>query len=329
MRRLLVAAFILSATLVLPQRLLFAQDAYDDVDLALQGGNLDSAKSLIGNLSSGPRRDAYQSVYDVLFAKQAYDAAVQKWNASNKSDDDLAAVFLSIKQFSDAWKALIAHGPLPVRNGLVSDLNQLLRTMNDYNASFVNLKARREAEVQQKAAEAKAQRDAENARMAQQAAQQAQEAQARADEEAANQARQERNDKIDKFAKKLGYKGLNEDVGIAHFLANSQRDGNLESGLGYVFYTKLSPTEEAIDKMWKLTQVVEGWEIYSWMDEVRQFTIATKARKGLPMEGQQLKSGFYVFKGNKQFTMALNGVTKIIQEFEPVNIPEPETAPQQ
>lgn len=232
---------------------------------------------------------------------------------------------LSIQQFADVRKQMLTHAPLPVSQELVSNLNRALRDMNDENKSWADFQARRAAEAAQKAAEAKAQQEEQNARIAQEAKQAAQEAKAQADEQAAEQAQQAANDRIDKLAKEIGCKGLNKDFGIARFLAKSQQDGTLDSGLGYVFNTKVSPQDSAIHGVWRLTQVVDGWEIYCWTGE-RQLT--TKARTKLPMEGPPLKSAIYVFKGNRKFTLAVNGVAKIVQEFEPVNIPEPAAASQ-
>lgn len=73
----LFATVILSVVLLLPQRL-FAQNTYDSLDRALRWGDLATAKSIMTNLDSGPRLDAYQSVYAVLFSRQAFDEAIKK-----------------------------------------------------------------------------------------------------------------------------------------------------------------------------------------------------------------------------------------------------------
>lgn len=67
--------------------------------------------------------------------------------------------------------------------------------------------------------------------------------------------------------------------------------------------------------MWRLTQLVQGWEIYAIDSGQTHLLIAIKANKSLAMLGQRLKGTYFAFKGNRQFARSLDGAVVPVQEF--------------
>lgn len=129
---------------------------------------------------------------------------------------------------------------------------------------------------------------------------------------------------IDATLKKSGHKGINKQFGIGRFLYFAMNGKtSLEEGLDYAFWTELSEKDRSVDDKWKLSQVIDDYEIYKITEfkggEVISLTIAIPAQPKMAMEGQKLKDGLYLFTGNVDF-VSISGVPILIQGFQPVNL---------
>lgn len=130
--------------------------------------------------------------------------------------------------------------------------------------------------------------------------------------------------KIDDGLKGNGHKGLHKKYGVGRFLYRAMRgEISLEDGVGYAFWTELSDVDKRVDNKWRLSQVIDNYEIYKITEfasgEYITMTIAIPANTKMPMEGQTLKDGFYLFTGNVEF-ISVAGIPMLIQGFTPITL---------
>ncbi|MGO9413332.1 MAG: hypothetical protein ACLQCB_21605 [Spirochaetia bacterium] len=331
-----IMASLLSILIVVP---VFTQNAniFNDIDSLLLQGDLAGAKIKLDDIGSrhlasdlgsdGPHRYLeYGRVYDVLFFAAAFRNEYKRFQESSMATEDMTSLNASSSKLNSAWASLTALTHLSISNPLRDQLNTIPKEANsdlaDAKKSIEAAQAKgiadQKAEEERQAQEEQAAAERQQAAVA--AQQQTEEEQQRAEQEA----HASRLEKIDAAAKKAGYAGLNKTFGLARFLNDAQRNGSLKAGLNQVFWTKLSPADEALDSLWQMDQVLDDhgvqWEIYSFNQGGSYFRIAVKAKDEMPMEGQRLLGQFYVFKGNKQFVLLANGASIPLQVFEPVRM---------
>lgn len=293
------------------------------------------------------RLNSYKLVYKTIAASQAFSTAAEQFKTTGAQDADIRTLRTAYSEFTYSWKLMVGSGPLPVSQTLADRLNALRKpaeaAMNGAEGVFREKEQERMAGVRadqerqrQAAQEAEQERtagvraeqerqrqaaqEAEQQRLAQWTAEQQAEAdQRKAEEEAAQKEVEAKIESLDRSAKAVGFKGLNKSFGVARFLLDCQRGGSLESGLNQVFWIRLSPEDEYADSQWRLSQVVDGWEIYEVPFDP-YLRIALKAKTGMPIQGQHLKGEYFLFKGNRRFVLALTKVETIIQVFDPVKL---------
>jgi hypothetical protein len=199
------------------------------------------------------------------------------------TEEQWSAVEAEKSWFDDRWDRIVKD--LPFDQEFIDHLNKTLRDVGD---QYNSVKARHEAE---------------QARIA--------------------KAEIDKLDALSDAAVVQGYKGLNKEVGPARFLIDAMRGASLEDGLNQVFRTQRSNWEGGADDLFRLSQVVDGWQIYDFSrwtgEEWLRFSIAVPDDGGFTMEDQHLKEGFYVYEGPVEFT-TVTGVSRRIQVFKPVEL---------
>jgi hypothetical protein len=303
------------------------------LDSSLLKDDLVSAKTLMDEISKegtgdpgsadSSKWDSYQRAFLVLSSLEDFKKLNAAFLTSEKSRADFEAIDRAHGDFPRIWQKAMTTVALSMSQELFDHLNRVqLRfdsIFGESQRSYSKVEQERlKAAESLAAANADAQRkkdaQAENdAEVAQLAEQKAKEAQDLADAQAFT----DRIKRMDVVAKKRGFKGLLPNSGIMQFLVDCQNGKDLESGLNYVFWTEITP-DDMRDKGWALSQVVAGYEIYYQYSGPNRFTIAVKAGKKMPVVGQHLKGTYFVFLGNKEFTLAIDGTTRPIQRFDPV-----------
>lgn len=303
---------------------------FDELDKNLQQGDLDTAKQQIEKMfktasivtsRSVVTLQSYEKVLKTLQSTKKFQDIAGKFETSEKTTSEFSTLRYSYNEFRSAWSAMPKN--LPVSKELVALLNS---TSEATRQKIVEAETQhKEVESQRKQAleaeresKRQAREDAEKKRLADADAERKKEEVA---ERAKANAHNAKINAINDAAVKAGYKGINKKYGVGRFLYHASKDGSLESGLNEIFWVKLSERDQQIDQKWRLSQVVDGWEIYEIRDwsgeELVHLSIAVKAKGGLPIEGQRLKGDYYVFRGNMQFK-TVAGAMRIVQKFEQV-----------
>lgn len=307
-----------------------AAGAFDELDKNLLQGDLDTAKQQVEKMFKTASivtsravvtLQNYEKVLKTLQSAKKFQDAASKFEASEKTISEFSAVGYSYNEFRGAWSAMPKK--LHVSQELVTHVNSTneasRQRMIDAEIQHKEAESQRKQAVEiERESKRQARDDAEKRRIA---AADAGRKKEEAEERARANAHEARIDTTNHAAVKAGYRGINKKYGVGRFLYHASKDGSLESGLNEIFWVKLSDRDQQIDQKWKLSQVVDGWEIYEIRDwsgkELIHLSIAVKAKGGLPMEGQRLKGDYYVFRGNMQFK-TVAGAMRIIQKFEQV-----------
>lgn len=278
--------------------------SYERFETALLNDNYGEAMNLLGDIAYYDHPDRYVRILNAMegadHAKKTYASFKEKM-----SEGGLHWVKMACKSFVANWQAL--PSPLPP----ISD-----KLKDKFEATY--------AEVNSKCAMAKVEYEKALEEEEQQGKERV----------AADIVKRKETDKkwnqklsaLDANAKAKGFLGLDKRFGIGRFLYGAQRNGDLVEGLNRVFWTSISTTDSSVDKEFKLSQVVDGYQIYSFTGWIQlgdlfdgnEISLAIAIPDtGLPMQGQRLSAGFYAFKGNLTFKSA-SGANVIVQKFEPV-----------
>ena len=308
-----------------------AKNLFEGLESMILSGNLDAAHeqveqmfrthSIVTSPAIKSVKD-YEKIVNALQAAENLETAYNNFSESTRTREEFEAFELSYSSYRSAWSKM--SGSLRVSQKMVDHVNGINASVTKRYRDAET--AREEAQVaeserlekQREREEQERERKEQERRAKYEAEQQAQ-----IEREAAEErARQEKLSALDLAARDAGFNGLNMNYGVARFLYNASKEGTLADGIEQVFWTNLSAREARLDSKFKLSQVVDGWEIYElseWSgDELVRLSIAIPGSR-LPMEGQQLRKGFYVFQGNMEF-VTVTGGKRIVQKFSRVNL---------
>lgn len=266
---------------------------------------------------------AYEYVTKALEAARRAQDASQAFVSNAFEREAFTEVDLAYNRFQSTWSALTRER-LPVSKPIIELINT---TKNETSSAYVAAKtalASREEE-RKRAVEQKQERQHREAAKKEQERRAAIEAEKNRKEEEVATAKQEKTDRLDALnesAKAAGYKAIHRKFGVARFLYYAMTKGSLEEGLGHVFWVGISERDKMLDQKFKLSQAVDGWDIYDLYDVgpngAIRLSIAIPTT-GMVIEGSILRPGFYAFKGPRKFVTVM-GAEKIVQTFEKVNL---------
>lgn len=307
---------------------------FDELDLKLLHGNLDAAKEQIDRMfktrsivtsEAVKSLSRYKEVLNVLVAIKDFQNATLGFEESQyPNEKEFIKISTAYSNFNSNWSALSKN--LPISRDLLDHLNNTRRALTErfttIESTYQEAGARREQIIKEEEKRRISEYNAAKER--QLALIEAETKKIEVEEKKRKIAHNAKIDRVNDVVIKAGYKGLNKKFGIRRFLYHAAREGSLETGLNEVFWTKLSAHDEKADNKWRLSQLIDGWEIYEieeWSGrEMIHLTITVKSNPNrLPMQGQRLKDEYYVFKGNMQF-VSVTGTPMIIQQFLPVRI---------
>ncbi len=308
-------------------------NSFSDLDRKLLSGEYDAAKQQIDEMYKTKSivtsravkvLHSYEKIMKAMISLKNFREAASAFDDSKRLESDFSNVRYAYSSYNSQWSAMPKK--LPVSTELVDHLNNTDKELRDRFAVIEMVF--KEAEKQRKlAAEANHENElkkiaAEEARK--RAIEKNKKQKIIAAERAKNEAHEAKLNTINNDIIKNGYKGLNKQYGIGLFLYNAMRGiVQLESGLDYVFWTELTEKDKDIDNKWRLTQVVDDYEIYKIVEfsgsELITLTIAIPAQSKMPIEGQILKDGLYLFVGNIDFVSTM-GIPMLVQGFKPLGI---------
>lgn len=338
----------------------FVEKPFEKLDVLILSGDIAGAEAEIESLNNDTSiitskvvttLRCYEKILKVLKAGDRYKENEAIFSRTVMGEDDISKIEGAYRSFGIAWNDLTQKGNGISNGEIVSQLNSLRDEINEkyktarqqYEAAYEKRmeeqeklrlaeEARRKEQAERELAKRRAEEErlkAEEKRLEDEYARElaemeAEKARAEAEKITEQEALKAKLNELDAIAIGEGFKGLNKEYGVARFLYFASKNGNLEDGLNQVFWSNLSQKDLKSDQKFKLSQVVDGLEIYQ-LDEWGgisngwiSLSIAVPA-ESMPMEGQRLKHEFYIFEGNIEFSTVV-GTTRIVQKFSPIDI---------